>query len=384
MRQTIFIKTGLAVLCGLILTATGLWAAGGSDSDDSASAAEKEMVRDPSTGEMVTAPEYGGTLTQATASNVKVFDTFLAWPPYNVSRVVVEKLGSVDWAIDRDEYPIKGGYILPLHVIEGALAESWEQLDPLTYIFHIREGVHWHKKAPMNGRELTAEDVEYNFHRYLGLGSGFTEPAPLAGELGNVQFESITAADEYAVVFKLKEPYLRTPILIQDSYTLFMQPPEVIEQHGDVTDWRNVVGTGPFELTDFVDGSSLTYIKNPDYWGFDEKFPENRLPYVDEFRVLVMPEEATRVAALRSGRIDYTGYHSAGGQIRSIDVAESLRRTNPELVLNEYSERADNGFIFNVSKPPFDDIRVRKAMTMAVDHETIKNTYFKGFGDTTP
>ena len=70
MRQTIFIKTGLAVLCGLILTATGLWAAGVSDSDDSASAAEKEMVRDPATGKMVTAPEYGGTLTQAAGVNV--------------------------------------------------------------------------------------------------------------------------------------------------------------------------------------------------------------------------------------------------------------------------------------------------------------------------
>ena len=65
-------------------------------------------------------------------------------------------------------------------------------------------------------------------------------------------------------------------------------------------------------------------------------------------------------------------------------MAESLKRTNPELVLNEYSERADNGFIFNVSEPPFDDIRVRKAMNMALDHETINNTYFKGYGDTTP
>ena len=350
----------------------------------SAVAAEKKMVKDPVTGEMVTAPEHGGTLTQASAVNVKVFDTFLAWPPYNVSRVVVEKLGMADWAIDRDEYPFKGGYILPLHAIRGALAESWEQPDPLTYVFNIREGVHWHNKAPMNGRPLTAEDIEYNFHRYLGLGSGFTESAPMAGELGKVPFESITATDEYTVVFKLKEPYLRAPILIQDSYTLFMQPPEVIREHGDVKDWRNVVGTGPFELTDFVDGSSLTYTKNPDYWGYDEKFPENRLPYVDEFRVLVMPEEATRLAALRSGKIDYTGYHSAGGQIKSIDVAESLKRTNPELVLNEYSERADNGLIFNVSKPPFDDIRVRKAMNMALDHETINNTYFKGYGDTTP
>ena len=376
------VKRSVAILIGLALTATGLWAAGGEEG--SAAAADKKYVTDPTTGKLVTAPEYGGTLTHAYANNFKVFDTALAWPPYSVGGVVVEKLGIADWAIDRNEYPFKGGYILPAHAITGALAESWEQPDPLTYVFHIRKGVHWHNKAPMNGRELTAEDVEYNFHRYLGLGSGFTEPGPRAGELRNVQFESITATDQYTVVFNLKEPYLRTPMLIQDNYSLYMQPPEVIQQHGDITDWRNVVGTGPFQLTDFVDGSSLTYVKNPDYWGYDEKFPENRLPYVDELRVLVMPEEATRLAALRSRKIDYTGYHSGGGQIRSIDVAESLERTNPELVLNEYSERADNGFIFNVSKPPFDDVRVRKAMNMAVDHETINNTYFKGYGDTTP
>ena len=384
MRQTIFIKTGLAVLCGLILTATGLWAVGVSDSDDSASAAEKEMVRDPATGKMVTAPEYGGTLTQAAAVNYKVFDTYLAWLPVLVGGAVVEKLGILDWALDRDEFHFRGGYTLPLHVIRGALAESWEQPDPLTYVFNIRKGVQWQNKAPVNGRELTAQDVEYNFHRMVGLGSGFTENAATAGELGTVPFESITATDEYTVVFKLKEPYLRTPILIQDWYTIHMYPPEVIREHGDVTDWRNVVGTGPFELTDFVDGSSLTYIKNPDYWGYDEKFPENRLPYVDEFRVLFMPEEATRLAALRSGKIDYSGYHGSGAMIKSIDVVESLKRTNPELVLHEYSERADHGFIFNVSEPPFDDIRVRKAMNMALDHETINNTYFKGYGDTTP
>ena len=63
-------KQGLAILIGLALTATGLWAAGGSDSDDSAAAADKPTVTDPTTGEMVTAPEYGGTLTYAWGGRV--------------------------------------------------------------------------------------------------------------------------------------------------------------------------------------------------------------------------------------------------------------------------------------------------------------------------
>ena len=180
-------------------------------------------VTDPTNGKVVSAPQYGGTLTQATKGNWKVFDTYLAGPPIHVGGIVVEKLGMLDWGLDRDEFHFRGGYVLPLHVIRGALAESWEQPDPLTYVFNIRKGVQWHNKAPMNGRELTAEDIEYNFHRMVGLGSGFTEVGALAtaGQLGTVPIESITATDEYTVVFKLKEPYLRAPILIQDSYNVF-------------------------------------------------------------------------------------------------------------------------------------------------------------------
>ena len=63
-------------------------------------------------------------------------------------------------------------------------------------------------------------------------------------------------------------------------------PREVIEQYGDYTDWKNVVGTGPVMLTDYVEGASKTWTKNPDYWGFDEKYPENRLPYVDQIRAI--------------------------------------------------------------------------------------------------
>ena len=61
-------------------------------------------------------------------------------------------------------------------------------------------------------------------------------------------------------------------------------PPEVIKQQGDVKDWRNLVGTGPYMLTDRVEESSITYEKNPDYWGYDEKYPENRLPYTDKHK----------------------------------------------------------------------------------------------------
>ena len=74
----------------------------------------------------------------------------------------------------------------------------------------------------------------------------------------------------------------------------WIYPPEVIGQHGHMQDWKTAVGTGPYMLTDWVKGSAITYTKNPNYWGHDEKFPENRLPYLDEVKALIIPDPSTR------------------------------------------------------------------------------------------
>ncbi len=377
------IGTTFAVALVLVLAATGLWAAAAEEQP--AAASEKEMVLDPSTGKMVTAPEYGGTITGVMKLDwTWQFDTYTAGIAHIPVGGVVEKLGKLDWAKPRDEYHFQGGYVMPIHVIQGSLAESWEiSTDGLAYTFHIRQGVRWHDKPPMNGREFTAADVEYNFHRMLGMGSGFTEPSPGIGELGSPQWESITATDKYTVVFRLKQPYLRTVNVVTDWYSMVIYPPEVIDEHGNMEDWRNLVGTGPFVLDDYVEGSLLAYSKNPDYWGYDEKFPENRLPYIDELRWTIMPEEATFLAALRAGQVDFVGW-AGTSQVRSIDLIEKLKETSPELIIWPFSEGNENVFTPHISKPPFDDIRVRRAMQMAMDLETINDSYFQGYGSTTP
>ena len=132
----------------------------------------------------------------------------------------------------------------------------------------------------MNGREFTADDVVFNFHRYLGLGD-FTEAGPStwggAGNFISIPFESVTATDKWTVVMKLKEPNLAALEIILNDSAVSILPPEVIEQYGEHQDWRNVVGTGPFMVTDVVEESSITWTKNPDYWGYDEKVPAEPL-----------------------------------------------------------------------------------------------------------
>ena len=380
MQHAVFRKI-LAVLFGLVLAATGLWASAAEEGEPAA-AMEKEMVMDPTTGKMVTAPEYGGTFTHATKGDYPVADTWFQHGPGILLAPVVEKLGIADWAIPRDQNSLTSTGVVLGIPLRGQLAESWEQPDPLTLIFHIRQGVHWHDKAPMNGRELDASDIEYNLHRVTALGSGFTEPSP-TGSIKGLPIESIAATDKWTVVVKLKEPSLAALMWLAIGQTGTILPPEVIKQQGDVRDWRNLVGTGPYMLTDRVEESSATYEKNPDYWGYDEKYPENRLPYTDSIRLLVMPETATILAALRSRQLDYTGAIGASS-ITSLDQADSLKRTNPEIVQWPVFGRSETALGFDAVNPPFDDLRVRKAMQMAIDPETMNNAYFKGLGVATP
>ena len=340
--------------------------------------AGKKYVTDPTTGNPVTAPEYGGTFTYAWNWEAPHPDTFSFWGAGQVAGGVVETLAIGNWAIDRDEW-VWGSELIPLSAMTGSLAESWETPDDTTIVFNIRQGIHWHDKPPMNGRELTADDIEYNYHRYLGLGSGFTEASPNTALLAMaIPIESVTATDKWTVVFKLKEPMFgAVERMLGGDWTSFVYPPEVIKQHGDVEDWRNLVGTGPYELTDWTEGTSATYSKNPGYWRFDEKYPENRLPYIDTIEVLYITEPATQLAGLRAGRIDYLGYDGST-DVTNIDQVESLRGTNPEIVLHAWQNRSETSYSLDQSQPPFDDINVRKAMQMALDLETINYTYFKG------
>ena len=338
-------------------------------------------VTDPTTGKVVSAPQYGGTFTWGDSIGAPHCDVNIHGFGSRAVTLVAEKLGKGDWAADRNEISFSDPWI-PLRFMTGALAESWEMADPLTYVFHIRKGVRWQNKAPMNGREFTAQDVEFNWHRYTGSGSGFTEPGAATG-LASIPFESITASDDSTVVFKLTKPKVDLPDVLLVDWWAFMLPPEVIEQYGDITNCDNMVGTGPYMLTEWVEKSSMTYTKNPDYWDYDEKYPENRLPYIDQINRLIMPEKETQLAALRSAKIDYIG--QSGGHPAQAAQVESLKRTNPEIVVYPWSFRSETSVAFNLRQPsPFQDIRVRKAMQMAIDLETINRTYFGGFGSTKP
>ena len=380
MQHAVFRKI-LAVLFGLVLAATGLWASA-AEEEEPAAAMEKEMVMDPATGKMVTAPEYGGTLTYPYVLDGETTDPFVtgSYAGMLIGNVN-EKLARPNWRLPREEFAFNGPYV-PLFAFTGELAESWETPDPLTYVFHIRQGVHYaldpdsEASRLVGGRELTADDVVYSYQRDTAQGD-FTERPTLTRDAIDLPWESIEASDKYTVVMRLTEPSLGALEAILNEGLHWILPREAIEQYGDYTDWKNVVGSGPFMLSDYVEGVSKTWTRNPDYWGFDEKYPENRLPYVDQLRALFIAEEATRISALRSGTIDMI--RLSGVEIKSLDVVNGLQRTNPDIAIWPFYQRSLDAISLNPRNAPFDDIRVRHALQMALDLETINDTYYGGF-----
>ena len=368
----------LAVCAAFAVITTGAWAAGEGEGASEAMS-EKEMVTDPSSGKQFTAPQYGGTMTIAHFAHTLAVDTYSGGPAVTHIAGVVEKLAMMDWAVDRDTWALNC-FCGPIEYMRGQLAESWEQTDPLTVTVKLRPEVYWHDKEPVNGRQFVADDVVYNYTRYIGLGDG--DASPFIDRLGNMVWDSITAPDDHTVVFKLQEPQAWFLYDLLWHEITAMYAPEVIEA-GNVTDWESLVGTGPFMLTDVQEGSSLTWERNPNYWGHDEKYPENQLPYADALKALVIPEPGTRLAAFRTGQIDL-GFSQHGASVRTPGDLEGLLRTNPDMQYGIYNFRSDYLFMINVENPPLDDIRVRRALQLAINLDEINDALYDGQGNATP
>ena len=205
MKYLVSMRMTFAVALVMMLTATGLWAAG-ADEEEPAVSADRETVFDPATGKTWTAPEYGGTITWAHKRFPKSADVWEVggWGPHFVSGVN-EKLSFADWGLSREEHFDLYIIVTP-EMTRGNLAESWSQPDATTFIWNIRQGVNWDNKAPVNGREFDAHDVVWNYHRYFGLGD-FTEvgPSPQSRGIGQgVEIESARATDKWTVEIKHK------------------------------------------------------------------------------------------------------------------------------------------------------------------------------------
>jgi peptide/nickel transport system substrate-binding protein len=254
------------------------------------------------------------------------------------------------------------------HVLEPGLAERWEMPDPLTYTFHLRRGATFFNLPPMNGREVTAEDVKWSME-YLSRAPRFAADAKLAPSIIDYTYEgleSIQTPDKYTAIARFSNPF--APFLNYSAWDWnAILAHEVYDRDGNFS--SNVAGSGPFQLdlTGSQRGERWIFKKNPNY------FLSGR-PYLDQINVLVLPDDPTQLAAFKARQIDVLGAVNA----TSIGI-DAVKNAVPDATPNQYLNAAKN-LSMGSDKPPFADARVRKALSLCVDRDEFLKVFSGGNG----
>jgi len=244
-----------------------------------------------------------------------------------------------------------------LDSVVGELAEKWSWQDNYrNLVFFLRKDAKWH-----DGRPFTSKDVKYTFDmiRQAPDATARLRINPRKDWYANV--EAIEAADQHTVVFRLKRPQPSLLMMLASGYS------PVYPAHVPVADFRTrCVGTGPFKVKEWRKGEYIEYVKNPDYWAKGR-------PYLDGIKYIVIPEPGTRQAAIIAGRLDI----AFPGET-SKTSSEQIKASVPKMVINEVGANVNDNLIMNIKKPPFDNVKVRRAISLAIDRRAYVKAVHQG------
>ena len=232
-------------------------------------------------------PTYGGTLTISLPTDITGWDDYSDSGMTSIIPAYEEALTTDDWTLNPSVFAYQLSYRSSNYEV-GYLGSDWEFTNPQTYVVHLRQNVYWQNLPPANGAQFTSADVVWDFDRVLGLGDGFTSPSPYYASSASsfANLTSITAPDKFTVVFSFNQNESEEAcceLLQGGGDVLNFESPLAVQTWGNLNDWHRALGTGPFILTDFVDGTAATLVKNPNYWGYDERYPQNQLPFRTRF-----------------------------------------------------------------------------------------------------
>jgi peptide/nickel transport system substrate-binding protein len=244
-----------------------------------------------------------------------------------------------------------------METIVPELAEKWSWQDNYrNLVFFLKKDVRWH-----DGKPFTSKDVKFTFDvvREAPDAPAKLRINPRKEWYANV--EAVEAPDPHTVVFRLKRPQPSLVAMLASGYS------PVIPAHVPIPEHRSrCIGTGPFKFKEWKRGQSVELVRNPDY------FVKGR-PYLDGVRYTVIVERGTRVAALQANQIDvaYPGE-------TTLSIQEQLKAAVPSMVFTETASNVSENLLLNTKKPPFDNVKVRRALSFAINRRAYTQTVHRG------
>ncbi len=326
-------------------------------------------------------PRYGGEVTMYLNEMYTYFD-----PAMDENKnycLWLETLWMIDWSINDPEVAAFNSNSIHYTEMAGQIAESWDDLD--TFLENgyldvtIRDDIYFQEKEEpydiYHARQLTAEDVAYSYNRLLGA-NGVPQvlcETDWATQLFMLDQErAAEALDAYTVRF-----YFST--VTESALDIFICRPINIggpewdtlttDQQGD---WHYACGTGPYILTDFMADNYLYFTRNENYYCYDERYPENRLPYIDNVRFICLKDTATVATQFLAGDLDW--FNNVYANLSDSELAQIRDSGNGvEMV---FVTTDGQGITFKCNQEPWNDINVRRALQKAVNLQEIYNEYY--------
>jgi len=244
---------------------------------------------------------------------------------------------------------------------QPGLAKSWDASpDGLSYTFHLEEGVKWH-----DGQPFTADDVVFSLSEML-------PKVHARARVILTQFvDSVSKVDDHTVTIKLKTAFPAFMLMFEPGFAPMM-PKHIYAGTDYATNPANQkpVGTGPFMFQEWKRGEYVKLVRNPNYW-------KPGKPYLDELVFNVIPDSASRAVAFERGSVDVL----RGGDVDNVDVRRLRALEGVQYTTQGWEMFSPQAYlIFNMRKPPFDNVKVRQAVMAAMNRKLVVDNIFFGLG----